>query len=131
VLGAYVRQGALVSTQYTTVNFVRTIEDVLGLASLNLNDALVRPTADIFNTHASPWSFEAIPSALLCNAALSLPAKRAGLVVPNPTHDEKYWAGATLGLDFTDADRVDPAVFNRILWAGMKANMPYPAVQRR
>jgi len=55
----------------------------------------------------------------------------AGLVVPNPTHDAKYWAGATLGLDFTDADRVDPAVFNRILWAGMKANMPYPAVQRR
>jgi hypothetical protein len=114
VVGAYVKQGALVSTQYTTVDFVRTIEDVLGLASLNLNDALARPMADIFST--------------VCDTALPLPARRPGLVVPKPTRDAKYWAGATRGLDLTDADRVDPALFNRILWAGMMANTRYPAV---
>ena len=33
VAGAYVKQGALVSTQYNTIDFVRTIEEVLGLAA--------------------------------------------------------------------------------------------------
>ncbi len=128
VVGAYVKQGALVSTQYTTVDFVRTIEDVLGLAPLNLNDALARPMADIFTTYASPWSFKAIPSALLYNTTLPLPARRAGLVVPKPKHDAKYWVNVTRGLDLRDADRVDPALYNRILWAGMMANSRYPAV---
>jgi YVTN family beta-propeller protein len=128
VVGAYVKQGALVSTRYTTVDFVRTIEDVLGLAPLNLNDALARPMADVFTTSASPWSFKAIPSALLYNTALPLPARRAGLVVPKPAHDATYWAKATRGLNLTDADRVDPALFNRILWAGMRADTCFPAV---
>ena len=53
VAGAYVKQGALVSTQYNTIDFLRTIEEVLGLPPMNLNDALARPMADIFNTTPS------------------------------------------------------------------------------
>jgi len=30
------------------------------------------------------------------------------------------------GMDFSDADLVDPAEFNRILWKGMMGNKPYP-----
>ena len=45
VIGPYVRQGALVSTRYTTVNLLRTIEAVLGLKPLGLNDALAMPMA--------------------------------------------------------------------------------------
>ena len=50
VAGAYVKQGALVSTPYNTIDFVRTMEEVLGLPPMNLNDALARPMTDIFNT---------------------------------------------------------------------------------
>ena len=102
VAGAYVKQGAVVSTQYNTIDFVRTMEEVLGLPPMNLNDALARPMADIFNTTPSPWSFTATPSALLYNTELPLPPKPAGLVVPKPTHDAKYWARVTKGMDFTD-----------------------------
>ncbi|MBS0359735.1 MAG: phosphoesterase, partial [Proteobacteria bacterium] len=49
VVGPYVRQHAVVSTPYTTVNFVRTIEDVLGIQPMAMNDALARPMADIFD----------------------------------------------------------------------------------
>ncbi len=66
VAGAYVKQGALVSTQYNTINFVRTIEEVLGLPPMNLNDALAQPMADIFNTTPSTWSFTATVPASLC-----------------------------------------------------------------
>jgi hypothetical protein len=31
------------------------------------------------------------------------------------------------GMDFSDADLVDPDQFNRILWKGMMGNKPYPA----
>jgi DNA-binding beta-propeller fold protein YncE len=127
VAGAYVKRGALVSTQYNTIDFVRTIEEVLGLPPMNLNDALARPMADIFNTTPSPWSFTATPSASLYGTQLPLPPKSAGLVVPKPAHDAKYWARATKGMDFTAEDRVEPEDFNRILWKGMKGNQPYPA----
>ena len=46
VAGPYVKHGAVVSRRYTTVNMVRTIEAVLGLAPMGLNDALAAPMAD-------------------------------------------------------------------------------------
>jgi DNA-binding beta-propeller fold protein YncE len=126
VAGAYVKQGKVISTPYNTINLIRTMEEVLGLPPMNLNDALAAPMADIFNTTPTPWRFTATPSALLYNTQLLLPPKAAGLIVPKPAHNAKYWARVTKGMDFTDADRVDPAAFNRILWKGMMRNKPYP-----
>jgi hypothetical protein len=127
VVGPYVKRGAVVSTRYNTIDLLRTMEEVLGLPPMNLNDALARPMADIFNTTPSPWSFTAAPSALLYNTSLPLPPKRAGLTVPKPPHDAKYWARVTKGMDFSTEDRLDPVNFNRILWKGMMGNKPYPA----
>jgi DNA-binding beta-propeller fold protein YncE len=126
VAGAYVKQQAVVSKQYNTIDFLRTMEEVLGLPQMNLNDALARPMADIFNTTPSAWSFTATPSAYLYNTRLPLPAQ-ARLHVPQSTHSAQYWARVTKEMDFSDADRVDPAVYNRILWKGMMGNKPYPA----
>ena len=47
--------------------------------------------------------------------------------MPKPKHNAKYWARVTKGMDFSDADRVDPSEFNRILWKGMMGDKPYPA----
>jgi DNA-binding beta-propeller fold protein YncE len=129
VAGTYVKQGALVSTQYNTINFLRTIEEVLGLQPMNLNDALARPMADIFNTTPSPWSFTATPAAILYppNTQLPLPPKAAGLVVPRLAHNAKYWARVTKGMDFTSEDRFDFAHYNRILWKGLMGDKLYPA----
>jgi hypothetical protein len=128
VAGAYVKQGALVSTQYNTIDFLRTIEEVLGLPPMNLNDALARPMADIFNTTPSSWSFTAVPAAMLYNSTLPLPPKPASLIVPKPTHEEEYWAKVTNGMDFSSEDKFDFANYNRILWVGLMGNQPYPAV---
>jgi hypothetical protein len=126
VAGAYVKQHALVSTQYNTINFLRTIEEVLGLPPMNLNDALASPMADIFNTTPSNWSFTATPSPYLYATQLPLP-QPAGVILVKSTHDATYWARVTKGLDFSDADRIDSAVYNRILWKGMMGDRPYPA----
>jgi hypothetical protein len=126
VAGAYVKQKALVSTQYNTINFVRTIEEVLGLPPMNLNDALARPMADIFNTSPNPWSFTAAPSTYLYGTALPI-VKPSGLTVPKPRHNSEYWMRATKGMDFTSEDRFDFAAYNRILWKGLMGDRPYPA----
>jgi hypothetical protein len=127
VVGAYVKQRALVSTQYNTIDFVRTIEEVLGLPPLNLNDALARPMADVFNPTPSTWTFTATPSAYLYSTQLPLPAPPANLIVPQSTHDAAYWAGATKGMDFSVEDNFNFAAYNRVLWTGLMGDTPYPA----
>ena len=128
VAGAPVKQGALVSTEYNTVDFLRTIEEVLGLPPMNLNDALARPMADVFVTEPAAWSFTATPSPYLygTDLAAQLPPKPEGLIVPQPTHDAQYWAEASAGMDFTVEDNFDFATYNRILWRGLMGESPYP-----
>jgi YVTN family beta-propeller protein len=128
VAGPYVKQGALVSTPYNTIDFIRTMEEVLGLPPLNLNDALARPMTDIFNTVPAHWSFTAAPAAALYHTQLPLPAKQPGLPIPGLKHKAGYWARATRGMNFKDEDEVDPQDFNHILWKGLMGKRPYPAV---
>jgi YVTN family beta-propeller protein len=127
VAGAWVKRGAVVSTEYNTIDFVRTIEEVLGLPPLNLNDALARPMADVFSTTPRAWSFTAVPSAQLYNTQLPLPPKPAGLVVPKPLHDAAWWAQTTAGVDFASEDSMDFGAYNRITWTGVMGDRPYPA----
>ncbi|MFZ0304336.1 MAG: hypothetical protein WAL75_16710, partial [Terracidiphilus sp.] len=124
VAGAYVRN-ATVSTAYTTLNFMRTMEEVLGLPPMNLNDALAAPMCDIFNTSPTPWTFSATPAAILYCTQLPLPASNTPC--NDPTPNAAYWARVTRGMDFTDADLVDGQTFNRVLWKGMMGSKPYPS----
>ena len=48
-----------------------------------------------------------------------------------PKHDAKYWAKVTAGFDFSDADRVPPDKFNRVLWNGLMGGKRYPVVANR
>jgi DNA-binding beta-propeller fold protein YncE len=124
IAGAYVKNG-VVSKAYNTLDFIRTMEDVLGLPPMNLNDALATPMADVFSSSPSQWSFTATPAAILYCTKLPLPSPPQPCI--NPTPNVKYWARVTKGMDFTDADKVDGGEFNRVLWRGIKGNQPYPS----
>jgi len=124
VAGAYVKNG-VVPTAYNTLDFLRTMEEVLGLQPMNLNDALATPMTDIFNTTPSAWSFTATPAAILYCTKLPLPSPAQPC--NNPTPNVAYWTRVTRGFDFSDADLVDGGQFNRVLWKGMMGGKPYPA----
>jgi DNA-binding beta-propeller fold protein YncE len=128
VAGAYVKRQALVSSAYNTVDFLRTIEEVLGLAPMNLNDALARPMAELFTTTPAPWSFTAVPSPILYSSTLPLPPAPAGMAALRPRRSSRYWARATRGIDFSIEDNFNFANYNRILWKGLMGDRPYPAV---
>jgi YVTN family beta-propeller protein len=129
VVGPYVRHGAVVSHFYTTVNLLRTIEDILGLQHLNLYTATQRPMTDVFDLHQREWTFNAAPSSFLYRTRLRLPRRNiAQTQIPKPTHDSAYWADKTMEFDFTKEDDLgDPERFNRIIWEGLKGNLPYPS----
>src|SRR5262249_31889996 len=117
---------ALVSTSYNTVNFVRTIEEMLGLAPLNLNDSTAQAMADAFDTNQATWTYQATPSSYLCSTSLPINCSTAGLKIPKEKHSAAYWARVTKGLDFSKEARVDETLNTRILWKGIMGNKPYP-----
>jgi DNA-binding beta-propeller fold protein YncE len=123
VVGPYVRQNVLVSTRYTTINVLRTIEAVLGLEPLGLNDALAMPMADLFDTGQSQWSYRAEAAEVLQTTNLPIPAERfvtKRLSAINCTnHNAGYWAAAMKGQNFAGEDRLDTDAFNRALWRGL------------
>jgi hypothetical protein len=129
--GPYVKQGALVSTHYTTVNVIRTISEILGLDHLSLYDAYAAPMSDLFDMTKTSWSFEAIPSLMLFNPNLNLrglppdPAIDQAATLSNEPSPE-WWAEQTKGMDFSSEDKVDPYKFNKIIWEGLMGTPYHP-----
>jgi hypothetical protein len=128
VVGPYVRQGTVVSTPYTTVSMVRTIEDVLGIGHLSVFDAHQRPMTEVFDLSKFRWDFAAAPSAFLNATTLPLPVRHAD-VYPSSTHPAAWWAERTAGYDFSREDRVPAVAFNQLMWSGLRRDAAYPATR--
>ena len=135
IVGPYVKQNTVVSTRYSTVNLLRTIEDILGMEPLSMFDAYQRPMSDVFDLKQTTWDFRAVPSAALLHTKLPLPKKAAKntRVQDNsfaPAHDAAYWTKVTRGYDWRAEDRIDADAYNRVLWEGMKGAQTYPSPSR-
>jgi len=132
VAGAYVKQGAVVSTHYSQVNAIRTMEDILGTEHLNLNTAFQPPMTDIFELRPrGKWTYTAEASTVLQTTEVASLVSALGVSYAQgqpvkPQHGAEYWAKATAGFDFSEADQVPTAKFNKILWKGLMGSKPYP-----
>lgn len=134
VAGPYVKHGAVVSRYFTTVSMLRTIEDVLGIKPLGLNDAFQPPMAEVFSTRKAAWTYTARVPAVLRTTQLPLPAasseekSHAAKSSSTPSHDAAYWEEKTRGFDFSEEDKLDSESFNLILWNGLIGkDQPYPS----
>jgi DNA-binding beta-propeller fold protein YncE len=127
--GPYIRQHAVVSKHYSTVNIVKTIEEVLGIQPVSLNDALAAPMSDIFDPNQEKWTYEAIVPKVLRSTQIPLPPD-AHADIEYPAHPAAYWVKAFAGQDFSGPDRLDAITFNRALWRGLKGDASYPVVNR-
>ncbi len=130
VAGPYVKHGAVVSQYFTTVSMLRTIEDVLGIKPLGLNDAFQLPMAAVFSAQETAWTYTARIPAILYTTQLPLPAPNSTAQGRSsiPAHDAAYWADKTKDFDFTVEDKLDSDSFNLVLWRGIKGELqPYPS----
>ncbi len=136
VAGPYVKQHAVVSVRYSTVNMVRTIEDVLGLQHVNLYTAY-QPSMDaVFNVSQGPaWTYTHLISSVLASTGLAgtlselkkdMPVRYADAGRYKPRHSAAWWRAKVAGFDFSSEDRVPTNLFNRVIWEGMKGKQPYP-----
>ena len=131
VIGPYVKRGYVDSARYNTVSMVRTIEDILRIPYLNLNDAHAQPMTSAFDLEQSKWSFDAVPASYLQNTTLPITFPTASADVPplKPLHDSAWWAAQTRGMNFSVEDKLDTVKFNHLLWLGTMGNRPYPTVR--
>jgi YVTN family beta-propeller protein len=130
IVGPYVKHGYVDSTRYNTVSMLRTIEDILRIKPLNLNDAHARPMIDAFDLKQREWDYTATPSSYLAKTTLPIPAasfvKAALDPASVPLHDAVWWAEQCKGMDFSVEDHLDTVKFNHVLWTGTMGDKPYP-----
>jgi YVTN family beta-propeller protein len=141
IASPYTNSGAVIHTMYNSTNVLRTIEDILGVNYLGLNDANALPMSDVFIRQPDLQPYTASIPGILCEPPVdptlvpecNNPQGRPITVAVKSLHDGKWWAQATKGFNFSHADMVNADLFNRILWKGiMGDDKPYPgaAVQR-
>jgi DNA-binding beta-propeller fold protein YncE len=137
IAGAYVKQGAVVSSRYTTVNVLRTIEELLGMKPMGLNDAAAAPMADAFDPVYKPWSYTARVPNVLRTTQLPLPPAQAGASAAESAYEARYdhprnnaawWGKHMRGQDFSVEDDLIQPRFNHALWLGlMGPGVPFPS----
>lgn len=130
IVGPYVRQHAVVSSPYTTINMLRTIEGVLGLKPMGINDALAVPMADVFDPAQAIWTYTAHASQVLKTTALPIPPQvfvSATVADACPVRSAAYWAQAMKGQNFEVEDHLDTTAFNAALWTGLAGDKVEPS----
>jgi YVTN family beta-propeller protein len=133
VISAYTKRKSVVHTFYNTMNILRTIEDLLGLNHLGMNDANSDPMSDVFTTRADLTPYAAVLPGMLCQVPVTpdlIPECQQASIERTPAvhslHDGEWWAKATQGFNFKQPDALDSTAFNRILWTGIMGDKPYP-----
>jgi hypothetical protein len=112
VVSPYAKANAVVHTRYDQVSVIRTMELILGMHPLSLNDALATPMYDAFDsTPANIGPYTAIPPAQDLNAR-------------NPTTGAG--ARAASKLDFRTIDKVSQRSLDRMLWRAVHGQHSVP-----
>lgn len=113
VISPYTKRGSVDSTMYTTSGMVRSIELALGIPPMSQFDAAATP---MFACFTGPKNLEPYRSV----------KPRTDMNATNPPN--AVMADVSRSLDFSDVDLADFGTLNRILWAALKPNEPYPGV---
>jgi len=114
-----VKQGAVISKHYTTVHLLKTMESILGLDALSINDGSVAPMYEVFDKKQKEWRYEAKIADILYTTELKLPKNDKKLSLQQDKTGQ-YWEEAMKGQNFDSEDQLDAKAFNKALWKGIK-----------
>ncbi|TFE68212.1 hypothetical protein [Methylacidiphilum caldifontis] len=125
VIGPFVKQKTTVSTRYTTISLIKTIEKILGLGSLSVFDQFSQPMTNIFDLKQKNWTYTATVPEVLSQTDLPIPNKKASQAPL--LHNASFWEALLSDEDFSREDHLDPDRFNKALWIGFKGkDCPLP-----
>ena len=134
VISPWVRHGSIVNTMYTDGNMLATMEDILGIDHLGMNDANAAPMDDVFGTTPNLQPYDVIIPGVLCRPPVHpdlVPecknprARKTQYVAPE--RGGAWWAGHTHRWAWSGPDMNDSSAFNRLVWEGtVGPHVPYP-----
>jgi YVTN family beta-propeller protein len=119
VISPYSRLRNTVHTYYTQPSMVRTIEQILGMPPMNIQDAIAPPMFSCFTSTPDKTPYTAIPN--------RIPLDEMNPPLRSLTGKAKYFAEKSMLPEFDGIDKGDDDLLNRILWFAARGKEPYPA----
>ncbi|CAN5184042.1 alkaline phosphatase family protein [soil metagenome] len=136
VISPYAKRGAVVHTNYSQLNVMRTIEQILGLPPMNQEDMTAEPMSDVFTDKPDFTPYTAVPSTIAltetnpqptAQAATAAGAAPDAAAVPTTAVVPAAWAAWSAKQDWSTEDMVNMDQGNRDTWyAGNGFSLPYP-----
>jgi hypothetical protein len=133
VISPWAKHQAVVHTAYSDPNMLATIEDILGINHLGMNDANAAPMSEAFTRTPNMRPYDVIIPGVLCR-----PPVHPDLVPecqhPNvrktapvrPLRTAAWWSANTRGWNWDIPDANNADAFNRLVWSGTFGAKPYP-----
>ena len=118
VLSPYSRLRSTNHTYYTQPSMVRTIEQILGLPPMNIQDAIANPMTSCFRSVPDRTPYLAVPNKIPLNEMNKPLIKLTGQAL--------HYAEQSMLSEFHGIDKGDDDLLNRILWFAAKGDVPYP-----
>jgi YVTN family beta-propeller protein len=119
VISPYSRFKKTIHTYYTQPSMVRTIEQILGLPPMNIQDAIANPMTDCFGTNPDKTPYQPVPN--------KIPLDEMNPQIISLKGNARYFAEKSMLPEFDGVDAGDDDLLNRILWFAAKGNTPYPS----
>ena len=119
VISAYSRLKSTNHTFYTQPSVVRTIEQILGLPPMNIQDAIANPMTDCFTTRPDTTPYNAVPN--------NIPLDEMNPQLSSLSGRALHFARKSLLPEFDGIDSGNDDLLNRILWFAAKGNAEYPS----
>ncbi|MCD6354388.1 MAG: bifunctional YncE family protein/alkaline phosphatase family protein [Prolixibacteraceae bacterium] len=121
VISPYTKRSKVISTYYSQINMVRTMENILGIPPMNQMDLAAEPMVDCFSKKPDFTPFNVLP--------VNIRLDELNPPLESLKGSQLYWAKKSLEQDLNDVDRIDEETFNRIIWHSVKGyDVPYPVL---
>ncbi|HUX96352.1 MAG TPA: alkaline phosphatase family protein [Bacteroidales bacterium] len=119
VISPYSRLKNVNHTYYTQPSMVRTIEQILGMLPMNIQDAIANPMSDCFLSEPDLTPYAAIPN--------RIPIDEMNPEISSLNGRELHFARKSMLPVFDGIDSGKDDLLNRILWFDAKGHIPYPS----
>ncbi|MCY1721423.1 bifunctional YncE family protein/alkaline phosphatase family protein [Prolixibacteraceae bacterium Z1-6] len=119
VASPYTRFNKTNHTNYNQVSMIRTIEQILGIPPMNIQDATAMPMFDCFTNVADNSSYVSVTN--------QIPLDEMNKDLSQLKGQALHYAKKSMYPQFDRVDSGNDALFNRIVWFAEKGKEPYPA----
>lgn len=124
VISPYTKRNEVVSTYYSQINMVRTMENILGIPPMNQFDLSAEPMFDCFTDSPDFTPYKTLKN--------NIPLNEINPPLESLNGKKRYWAEKSMEQDLDDYDRINEDEFNRIIWHAMKGyDRPYPVLSEK